>query len=183
MPIENERKLLLRHNMSEQLIQELSAVPQAYVQDITQSYLPQGGRIRCIRSSTTTSHVFTYKCDVDDQTVEVETDISLGDYAKLSKISTHTVHKTRISICENTPLSFLIQRPLLWDVDFFRDAQQRIYLALAECEMPEFQTVLPDILPYLQPHAVCWIPADDKRFASKRLHNPDKVHELLSEFL
>ena len=84
---------------------------------------------------------------------------------------------------QHTELSALIQKPLLWDVDFFRDAQQHVYLALAECEMPEFQTVLPEILPCLQPHAVCWIPAGDKRFASKRLHNPQVVQQLLREFI
>lgn len=176
MPIENERKLLLNHTKSELLIADLRSHPNVEFMDITQGYLSGGARIRHIvhhKSSCEDNYVFTFKVKVMGSTVEVESSLAPHDYHKLMLIVKPVVLKTRAKIK---------QGELTWDIDFFKTPKQgQVYLAMAEVEMPEFQTEQPELHPLLHPYALRWIDLGDKRFNNKNLANLNKVRKLLKD--
>lgn len=181
MGIENERKLLLDVQKSDQLFKDLkNSVQEHGVEffDITQGYLTGSGRIRHAVPHVPTMSVkeafyFTFKTKVQGATVELEQEISTHDYQKLFLIVKPWLIKTRAKI---------VQGPFTWDIDFFKTPKQGlVYLAMAEVEMPEFETHVPEIHPVLQPYAVKWIEFGDKRFNNKNLANMKKVQSILSQ--
>ena len=134
MPIENERKFVLN---------DLSGAPEARVAahaGARRSYLPQayldasGLRIRSIESADRIQRIFTYKRLVDDQVVEIETEISQVDFERLWKTRREALQKARYSWADGR---------FRWDVDFFKTEDGRTYFALAEVEMPETETQPP----------------------------------------
>jgi CYTH domain-containing protein len=176
MPIENERKLLLKTHSSGELLTNLGQEPRAVWSDIVQAYLNNGCRIRHVvpHHLDDEKFVFTFKTKVRGATVEIERDLSVHDYQKLFLIGKPVIVKTRVSIHMSD---------LTWDIDFLRRPKSgEIYAVIAEAEMPEFVTGLPPIHPILEPHAVKWIDRDDKRFNNRNLANINKVKKLLKEF-
>jgi CYTH domain-containing protein len=181
MGIENERKLLLDVQRADQLFKDLKkAVPEYGVEffDITQGYLTGAGRIRHAvphvpSDSSKEAFYFTFKTKVRGATVELEQEISTHDYQKLFLIVKPWLIKTRAKI---------VQGSFTWDIDFFKTPKQGVvYLAIAEVEMPEFETQTPEIHPLLVPYAVRWIDQGDKRFNNKNLSNSNKVNKLLRD--
>ena len=177
MPVENERKLLIRHSDPAQLLQTLKRSSDAETYDITQGYLSGSARIRHVVPHRSTysdeQHLFTYKTKVGGNTVEIETEISIHDYEKLSLIVKPVVHKTRVKIRRNQ---------YTWDIDFIKTPKSgSIYLVMAEVEMPEFETDVPEIIEHLSAHAVRWVDASDKRFNNRNLANVKKVTRLFNE--
>jgi CYTH domain-containing protein len=171
MPVENERKLLLDTSKSLDLLKQLRKTDCKFY-DITQGYLNGAGRIRHVVPHKPTdvdieAYWFTYKAKVQGSTVEIETQINTHDYQKLFLIVKPWLIKTRTKIQDGA---------YTWDIDFFRTARQgAIYLAMAEVEMPEFETETPDTLDILKPYALKWIENGDKRFNNKNLCNPKQV--------
>lgn len=176
MAVENERKLLLNVHKALDLIQELRKNNCKFY-DITQGYLNGAGRIRHVVPHKPTdvdseAYWFTYKAKVQGSTVEIECPISTHDYMKLFLIAKPWLVKTRAKINDGS---------YNWDIDFFRTAKQgNVYLAIAEVEMPEFETETPDILDIVKPYAVKWIENGDKRFNNKNLSNPKQVIKTLA---
>lgn len=176
MPIENERKILLDHTKSDLLLADLRKNPDVEFMDVTQGYLSGGARIRHVvshKASNEDKYVFTYKVKVMGSTVEVESPLCPHDYHKLMLIVKPLVLKTRAKIQQDD---------LTWDIDFFKTPKSgQVYLSMAEVEMPEFQTEVPELHPLLHPYALKWIDLGDKRFNNKNLANLNKVKKLLKD--
>lgn len=179
MPIEHERKLLLQTSSSSELISKLKSQSDVEWYDITQAYINNSCRIRHVvphkEGLKREQFVFTFKTKVRGSTVEIETAINTHDYQKLFLISKPVIVKTRAKIVCGT---------VTWDVDFLRKPKSGdIYLAMAEAEMPEFERDLPKVHDLLEPYALRWIDAGDKRFNNRNLANPKKTARAVSEVL
>lgn len=172
MPIENERKFVLEDDDGrlERTLARTAGVTRSYLR---QAYLDLSGlRIRSIDSGGTTHHIFTYKRLVDDQMVEIETEISPIDFERLWKIRREALEKARYSWTDGS---------FHWDVDFFRADEDKTYFAMAEVEMPEADTVPPPPPAILAPHVLLLAPRNDPRFTSKRLSDRDHAERLLAD--
>lgn len=173
MPIENERKFVLE--LESKLERRLAAAPGVVCSFLRQAYLDASGvRIRAIENGGRTRHIFTYKRSVDDQMVEIETEISPIDFERLWKLRRETLQKMRYSWRDGR---------FHWDVDFFKRDDGSTYFALAEVEMPETDTVPPPAAGILAPHVLLLAPRGDERFTSKRLSNRDHAERLLADVL
>jgi CYTH domain-containing protein len=171
MPIENERKFVLEDDGS--LERRLTAKPGVTRSYLRQAYLEASGvRIRSIESGGRIRHVFTYKRPVDDQMVEIETEIAPIDFERLWKLRRETLQKARYSWNEGR---------FHWDVDFFKTEDGRTYFAVAEVEMPERESVPPAPPPELAPHVLLLAPRNDSRFTSKRLADRGHAERLLAD--
>jgi len=171
MPIENERKFVLEDDGT--LEARLMTKPGATRHYLRQAYLDASGlRIRSMERAGRTRHVFTYKRPVDDQMVEIETEIAPVDFDRLWKLRRETLQKARYSWNEGH---------FHWDVDFFKTDDGRTYFALAEVEMPEGDSVPPPPPAELASHVLLLAPRNDPRFTSKRLADPGHAERLLSE--
>ena len=171
MPIENERKFVLRDDGM--LEQQLAHVPGVTKSFLRQAYLDVSGmRIRSLEADGTMRHVFTYKREVAGQVVEIETDISVADFDRLWSQRRETLQKARYSWPDG---------PFHWDVDFFKTGEGRTYFAQAEVEMPEQDKVPPPLPPLLAGHLLATAPAGDQRFTSKRLADPAHAERLLAD--
>lgn len=179
MPIEHERKLILHTPAHAQLMKELRGDVSVEWFDITQAYVNNSCRIRhVVPHSTrlrTEQFVFTFKTKVRGATVEIENAISVHDYQKLFLISKPVIVKTRAKIpCVDHH----------WDVDFMRKPKSgEVYLVMAEVEMPEFATDLPDVHTLLEPYALKWIDQGDKRFNNRNLSNAKKAAKAVEDVL
>jgi CYTH domain-containing protein len=174
MPIENERKFVL-DDLSGALEARLAARAGVKRQYLRQAYLDASGlRIRSIEEPNGTRHIFSYKRSVDDQMVEIETEIAPVDFERLWKIRRETLQKARYSWRDG---------PFHWDVDFFKREDASTYFAMAEVEMPETDTVPPSPPDTLAPHVLLLAPRNDQRFTSKRLADIAHAETLLAEIL
>jgi CYTH domain-containing protein len=171
MPIENERKFVLQDDGA--LERRLAAAPGVVRSYLRQAYLDASGvRIRAIDQGGRTRHVFTYKRPVDDQMVEIESEIAPVDFERLWTLRRETLQKVRYSWRDGR---------FRWDVDFFKADDSRTYFALAEVEMPEGDTVPPPPPAILAPHVLLLAPRNDPRFTSKRLADRGHAERLLAE--
>ena len=170
MPIENERKFVLDDDGTlERTLAGTSGVTSSFLR---QAYLDASGlRIRSIESNGSVRHIFSFKRPVDDQMVEIETDIAAIDFERLWTLRRETLQKARYSWRDGR---------FHWDVDFFKDGD-RTYFALAEVEMPETDTVPPAPPPILAPHVLLLAPRGDPRFTSKRLADKAHAERLLAD--
>jgi CYTH domain-containing protein len=169
VPVEHERKMLLRPESPQELLRHLKRQPLVQTFEITQGYINKSARIRHVvpHNGDAETHWFTFKTKVTGNTVEIETEISIHDYHKLFLIAKPVIHKTRCKFQEGLNC---------WDVDFFKNPKSGdIYLSMAEVEMPEFELDLPEVHPLLQENFWRWIDANDKRFQNKNLSNYKKV--------
>ena len=171
MPIENERKFVLRDDG--ELEPRLAERPGVTKSFLRQAYLDVSGmRIRSVEEGGATRHVFTYKRPVDGQIVEIETEISRIDFERLWSQRRETLQKLRYSWTDG---------PFHWGVDFFKTDDNRTYFTQAEVEMPEEQTEPPPLPSNLADHLLAVAPAGDPRFASKRLANQAHAEKLLAD--
>jgi CYTH domain-containing protein len=170
MPIENERKFVLRDDGLEGVLAARPGVSKSFLR---QAYLDVSGmRIRSVETGERTGHVFTYKRAVDGQVVEIETEISAIDFERLWSQRRETLQKLRYSWTDG---------PFHWDVDFFKTDDNHTYFTQAEVEMPEEQTEPPPLPPSLADHLLATAPAGDPRFASKRLADRAHAEKLLAD--
>lgn len=171
MPIENERKFVLRDDGD--LEARLATRPGVTRSYLRQAYLDVSGmRIRSAQEGGTIRHLFTYKRPVDGQVVEIETEISAVDFERLWSQRRETLQKLRYSWTDG---------PFHWDVDFFKTDDDRTYFTQAEVEMPEGQIEPPPLPPGLADHLLGMAPAGDPRFASKRLASQAHAEQLLAD--
>lgn len=181
MPIENERKIVLKPGDYKAIITYLKKIPGAEAQELTQGYLDGDGRIRNVvfhdEPNKDPRYIFTYKTKVAGKTVEIETDISKHDYDKLWSIAKNKLVKTRITIPVEAP-----RHEEHWDIDFFSDPiTGEFYLGMAEVELPEFIDNYWNMPLWLSDHVLYHVDHGDKRFNSKNLNNVKKVEKLLKE--
>jgi len=177
MPIENERKFVL-DDLSGGLETRLAGRAGVRWLYLRQAYLDASGvRIRAIEEAGRTRHIFSYKRPVDDQMVEIETEIVKPDFDRLWKLRRETLQKARYTWRDGRDGRFQ------WDVDFFKADDGRTYFALAEVEMPEGETAPPPPPEVLAPHVVLLAPRNDPRFTSKRLADRAHAGNLLAEVM
>ena len=170
MPIENERKFVLKDNGLEA---ELAARPGVTRSFLRQAYLDVSGmRIRSVEEGRALRHIFTYKRPVNGQVVEIETAISPEDFERLWSQRCETLQKVRYSWTDG---------PFHWDVDFFKTEDGRTYFAQAEVEMPEDQEEPPPLPPSLASHLLAMAPVGDQRFTSKRLADRAHAEKLMAD--
>jgi CYTH domain-containing protein len=179
MPIEHERKLILHTPQHAQLLKELRGDASVEWFDITQAYINNSCRIRHVVPHSNKCHteqfVFTFKTKVRGATVEIECPVGIHDYQKLFLISKPVIVKTRAKIqCDGHH----------WDVDFLRKPKSgEVYLVMAEAEMPEFATELPEVHSLLEPYALRWVDQGDKRFNNRNLSNAKKAAKAVSDLI
>ena len=171
MPIENERKFVLNDDGG--LEEHIAAQPGIVRSLLRQGYLESTGvRIREIDGAAGLHHIFTYKCTIDGQVVEIETAISARDFERLWTQRRQSLAKTRYSWPDGA---------FHWDVDFFKTDDGRTYFAQAEVEMPEDEIEPPPLPPLLAGHLLATVPAGDSRFASKYLTDQAHATRLLAD--
>lgn len=171
MPIENERKFVLNDDGG--LEARVGAAPGVERSLLQQAYLDSAGvRIRSSEGVVGKRHVFTYKCTVDGQVVEIETPISASDFARLWTRRQQSLSKVRYSWPDGV---------FHWDVDFFKRDDGSTYFAQAEVEMPEDETEPPPLPALLAGHLLAIVPAGDSRFASKYLTDQAHAQRLLAD--
>jgi len=174
MPIENERKLVLR-DPDGALERALGAAcPPWTRREIRQAYLDAPGlRIRRFEGPAGVEHIFSYKRPVGAEMVEIETIMSPADFERLWSMRRETLEKVRFHLPAGD---------CGWDVDFFKK-DGRTYFALAEVEMPEGQDEPPASPTLIAPHVALLVPRGDERFASKKLADPDHAMRVAREVL
>jgi CYTH domain-containing protein len=173
MPIENERKYVLRLDAPESDFWTQAPV----TENIEQIYLmfnkKQSLRIR--ESMLTENgwlqwkYKMTFKQDVNKKTVEVETTLDRRDYELLGKNAILKFKKVRYHI-EG------------WEVDFFKK-NGKTYFVQAEFEMPEGKKK-PDKIPDLiQQNLIHVVKRGDGRFSSKKLGDHKYAQRLMNTLL
>jgi CYTH domain-containing protein len=174
VPIENERKLVLRDPDGALERALAGACPPWTRYDIRQAYLDAPGlRIRRFETAQGAQHIFSFKRPVGAEMVEIETPISAVDFDRLWTLRRETLEKARFHLAAGD---------CGWDVDFFKSGG-RTYFALAEVEMPEGRTDLPATPAIIAPHVVMLVPPDDQRFASKKLADTSHAARLARDLL
>jgi len=164
MPIENERKIVLRDIKPEDFDGTWTR------QVLRQGYMENGNRIRWGFDTDTIARTFTAKHWVKDELVEIEVNISSDDYDKLWTITNKQLVKTRFS------KKF---KDELWEIDFFGD-ENNPYFVMAEVELPEGRLVSYTEPPELLHHILYAVEHSDNRFTSKKLTDEEYARELLS---
>jgi CYTH domain-containing protein len=171
MPIENERKFILDDDG--RLEMRLAQAPGVTRSIVVQAYLEAPGlRLRAIDSDGRTRHIFSYKREIEGKVVEIETDIDPADFRRLWMVRRETLQKVRYSWPDGR---------FHWDVDFFKTSEGRTYFAMAEVEMPEGDTLPPEVPPRLSANLLGVAPRGDPRFTSKRLANHEHAERILAE--
>jgi CYTH domain-containing protein len=170
MPTENERKYVLR---DPQAVLELW--PRETWSEIRQAYLRGDARIRR-RSGEADS--FTYKIAAGEEgrgrLIEIETALEARDFDDLWPLATRRIHKLRRTETDAAGHQ--------WDVDVFFDEEGALYLAMAECELPEGVEAPEAVLPALQSHVRYPVPRSRQtEFANTRLSDPAYVRALRIE--
>lgn len=164
MPVENERKLVLRDPGGALERRLDAACPPWRCFFIRQAYLDAPGlRIRRFDSGEKgVRHIFSFKRPIAGEMVEIETEISAVDFERLWSLRREALEKARFHLDDGD---------CGWDVDFFK-RDGATYFALAEVEMPEGRRDPPPPPAILAPHVVLLVPDGDDRFASKKLADP-----------
>ena len=172
MPIENERKFVLRDPEGALERALASACPPWRRYGIRQAYLDSPGlRIRRFEDPDGVQHIFSFKRPVAAEMVEIETEISAVDFQRLWTLRRESLEKERYHLADGS---------CGWDVDFFKH-EGSTYFALAEVEMPEGRVEPPAPPAILAPHVVILVPTGDERFASKKLADPAHAARMIRE--
>lgn len=158
MPIENERKYVLR---------DPQKVLEIYPHWLTlrQGYLRGDARVRhVIHPRHPSQTIFTYKIMVGDDLVEIECSISQEDFDRLWSIADRRVSKKRWSYQAGADH---------WDIDVFLDQNGDPYLAMAECEMEAGKDAPDEIPMFIRDHIVYEVPRSRTLdFTNTRLGDP-----------
>lgn len=172
MPIENERKFVLRDpdGTLERALATASPPWRRYA--VRQAYIDAGGlRIRRFEDADGVRHIFSFKRQVEGDMVEIETPMSARDFERLWTLRREALEKVRYHLDDGD---------CGWDVDFFKNGE-RTYFALAEVEMPEGRAEPPPPLALLAPYVLMLVPRGDQRFASRKLADTAHADRLTDE--
>ena len=173
MPIENEYKFAL-HDPEGKLEATLSA-SDCFRVAIRQGYIRKGARIREWHDlqAQTVRYIFTYKQRVDDDVIEVETDISEDDFNRLWSVREYDVTKVRFK--------FIVD-DVTWDVDFLKD-HGKTYFSLAEVELPEDERTVPMPPDLIKDYVLGSTGRHDKTLSNKRLLHIDYAKQVQAAFI
>lgn len=147
-------------------------------EDIEQSYLicvkKQSARIRKSQASypdgtSKSTFTFTFKQDIGNKTIEVETEIISQDYLLLKQGALLTFTKVRYDIDD-------------WEIDYFK-FNGKTYFVQAEIELPEDCHKPKTIHPLVQKHLLHVVKRGDGRFSSKKLGDVKYAKKLLQTLL
>ena len=161
--VENEVKFVL--STAPDLEARICAIPGMRRQEILQGYLDRRSRVRRIREraedgSQTETFFFTHKVKIDGEKKELEVQITAEDFSDYWKKVDSTVRKTRYKIAIE---------PVIWDIDFLRDAHGQTIFAVAEAEMPRGMVKPEEIPAFLKSDVVFEVPRDLKGFGNRAL--------------
>jgi len=177
MPIENERKYVLRDEDSSGFKAKLVTMPGATSLDLKQGYLDKANRIRSIRRlDGTVQYLFTYKTKVNGNQIEIENEISERDFNSLWTLVGNVITKTRIVV----PFG-----DYKWEVDFLHSYKKKTlgecYLVMAEVELPEDQELPNQVPDFISENLVYLVPRDDRRFINRNLSRVGTVKQMVQE--
>ena len=175
MPIENELKFVLDISKLQEIKEELLKIPHAEHMKIWQGYIGKYDRIRHIQKGKSEKFLFTFKLKINNQTVEIEKEISSHDFMKLVEAVNEKIVKERISIRIDEET---------WDVDFLIDPKSgETYLILAEIEMPEWQDSPSHIPHFIDSYVVYNVKKFDKRFNNRQLEKSSETKKLYQSLI
>jgi CYTH domain-containing protein len=177
MPIENERKYILRNPEDVENVLQKS---DCYLRVIRQGYLPGDARIRASRpekfvnSYLREQFYFTYKFMAETDLIEIETTIDQHDFDRLwphtKKRLTKNRYVLQVDSCQ-------------WDIDIFYDDGER-YFAMAECEMPESMDAPPEIPSIIAGFVVFEVPRDESRlYTNTEISNRHYAESIMAGFI
>lgn len=175
MPIENERKFILRPPYDGNIEFEASELATRFI-IMEQGYLRTGKktnsiRIRKSKENEKSYFKMTVKQEVNGDCIEIETDIDEVDYNRLWSVSVCKLKKHRYVLDGN------------WEIDFFKNSKNNNYFGQAEIELPE-KVLMPDsIHPYVEKYLLHKVAASDNRFTSKKLSNVNYTDRMLIKLL
>ncbi|MEH6630718.1 MAG: hypothetical protein V7776_07825 [Halopseudomonas aestusnigri] len=173
MPIENEYKFCL-HDPEGKLEKALLASDH-FRAGIKQGYIRKGSRIREWHDLQTNAlrYIYTYKHRVEDDVIEVETEISQEDFNKLWSVRERDVQKMRFKFSIDD---------LTWDVDFLKN-QNQTYFVIAEVELLEHERNVPEPPALIKDYVLGGTGRHDKTLSNKRLSNVDYALRVTTAFL
>jgi len=171
MPTENERKYVLDISCMKE-VEELSS--DRY--EISQGYLiaTRGITVRVrsfTKSSGKSSYFFTLKASTGGRAIEIEKSIDKRDFDDLWNIALNKLEKTR----------YIFKDEDNWEIDFFRDYKDEVYICVAEVELPEDQYEPHTIPDLIQNKLLYSVPLTDTRFSNKLLGDARYASQLLKE--
>lgn len=172
MPIENEYKFPL-NDPDGLLERSLGLHPDFQKVDIRQGYLRKGCRVREWREGPTERFIFSYKQRVDDDIIEIETDISRDDFTRLWRVIEKPIEKVRFKKTD---------ADAVWDVDFLKH-RGVTYFALAEVELPADVREVPRVLDLLKGYALGRMERHCKALTNKRLSDPRYAAQVMTAFI
>ncbi len=174
MPIENEYKFPL-NDPDGTLERTMETHPDFQKITIRQGYLRKGCRVREWNEGPNGKHrfIFSYKHRVEDDVVEIETDIEEDDFNRLWTVAEKPVEKIRFKKVEGT---------IIWDVDFLKH-NGVTYFALAEVELPAEDREVPSVPDILKNHAMGRMERHCKALTNKRLSDPDYAARVMDAFI
>ena len=171
MPTENERKYVLDLSCMKE-VEKLSS--DRY--DISQGYLiaTRGITVRIRRftkSNNKSNYFFTLKVTTAGRTIEIEKSIDKRDFEDLWNLALNKLEKVR----------YILKDEDVWEIDFFKDYNDNIYMAVAEVELPE-DKYEPEFVPEVISKKLLYcVPLTDTRFSNKLLGDARYASQLLKE--
>lgn len=174
MPVENEFRFVLVDDRGA-LRRALRAHRDVRELRIEQASLTKGTRLRRTEDLRTSglTYEFTFKRRVGRHVVEIETEISRADFARLWTTRESEHAKTRYAFAEGE---------LGWDIDYF-GRPKNPYFVRAEVELPEGmwdETRVPAASPVIADYVLC-VPGKDRAFTSGRLADEKYAVRLLDK--
>lgn len=170
MPTENERKYLLDIGC----LEDVKSIA-SYSYNISQGYLIATRgitvRVRKFVSNKRTEHFFTLKVNTAGRTIEIEKKIDSRDFDDLWNIALNKLEKVR----------YIVKSQEVWEIDFFKDYKDEIYMSVAEVEIPEDEyepTYIPEII---KNNLLYSVPLTDTRFSNKLLGDARYASQLLKQ--
>lgn len=173
MPTEHEFKYLIDKSIANEFDRQQLAYLSRTNRTIEQGYIDFGesfsNRVRC---SNSTDWVFTFKKNVGDRVVEIETTLDEKDAQSLWSICKNKLKKTRYCI-ENNGVT--------WELDLFYN-DDGLYLVMAEVEMPEGGQRPSSVPTFLNKYILYEVPLTDLRFSNTKLSDIEHVNRIYSSF-
>lgn len=162
---ENEKKYVIKKNLEYQLKCK-------YIK-IQQGYLIASRGISLRLRQINKKHYITFKFTIKERVIEIENKISKRDFKDLWVFCLNKLEKHRY---------LLNYKKDLWEIDFFKDFNNKTYFAMAEIEMPEGKQK-PDFIPkIIKDNLLYEVFLNDCRFSSKFLADVKYAMEIYETF-
>lgn len=182
MPTENEFKIVLKNTSDTLKIINAIADNRIYIE---QAYIKGNGawqwRVRKSDSDITgISYLSTIKLKKKNRLIELNQEIDKRDYDDIVNEASSVLYKYRYEIYDDHRQK--------WEVDIFQDPKNKsFYFTMAELEVPEGVVNIEYIPPFIQDHALFYVPQEqNNKYSSKKMVNvkyADKLrNKLMKEF-